>query len=437
MQESKAPAETRQLNVAVIGGGLAGLAAAVSLMDKANVTIYEKSIELGGRAATAHKKGFDLNQGPHALYVGGYAYRFLSNLNLSASGGSPNISGGKAYYRGQLTSLPATLPSLLTTNMLTLGEKWQLATIFGRLPKIDTQSLMKETVNRWLDAEVRSPAVKAVLAAFIRLSSYCNNLDDMSAGAALAQLNLTLRGVVYLDHGWGTMVKALANKASSKVKFILGTKISDLRELKDTGRIQVRATNEDRSTELFDAVILAIPPYSVAQILSQHRDLFVNDLEQINAIVATRAACLDVCLNKLPVQSNTFALGIDQPLYFSVHSIGGKLSPPEGALVHVAYYLEPGKSGGIEHRTMLEDYLEKIQPSWRNHVVYERFMPNMVASFGCATATNKGHQGFANPFLNGAKNIYVCGDWVGNGHMLVDAAICSATEAAKLILAGD
>ncbi len=232
--------------------------------------------------------------------------------------------------------------------MLTLGEKWQLATIFSRLPKIDSQALKEETVNHWLNTDVRSPVVKAVLAAFIRLSSYCNNLDEMSAGAALAQLNLTLKGVLYLDHGWGTMVKALADKASSKVKVVLGAEINRLQEFEDTGRIQVYATDESAvSTQLFDAVILAIPPHSVAQLLQQHCDRFVDDLNQINAIEATRAACLDVCLKKLPVESNTFALGIDQPLYFSVHSAGGKLSPPGGALVHAAYYLEPGKSGGI------------------------------------------------------------------------------------------
>ncbi len=113
MHERNLPVKPRQLKVAVIGGGLAGLAAAVSLIDKAEVTIYEKSTVLGGRATTVQKEGYDLNQGPpQRFYIGGYAYRFLSASKLLPTGGSPNISGGKAYYRGRLAALPATLPSL-------------------------------------------------------------------------------------------------------------------------------------------------------------------------------------------------------------------------------------------------------------------------------------------------------------------------------------
>ena len=44
-------------------------------------------------------------------------------------------------------------------------------------------------------------------------------------------------------------------------------------------------------------------------------------------------------LSSLPDKDTLFALGIDRPLYFSVHSTHAKLAPEGGALIHVAKYL--------------------------------------------------------------------------------------------------
>src|SRR3546814_19437837 len=52
-----------------------------------------------------------------------------------------------------------------------------------------------------------------------------------------------------------------------------------------------------------------------------------------------RLVCLDVALSSLPDKDTLFALGIDRPLYFSVHSTHAKLAPEGGALIHVAKYL--------------------------------------------------------------------------------------------------
>ncbi|MEJ7719336.1 MAG: FAD/NAD(P)-binding protein [Ilumatobacteraceae bacterium] len=56
----------------VVGGGLAGLTAAATLArDGRSVVVIEGASQLGGRARTRHHDGFDLNLGPHALYIGG------------------------------------------------------------------------------------------------------------------------------------------------------------------------------------------------------------------------------------------------------------------------------------------------------------------------------------------------------------------------------
>ena len=44
-------------------------------------------------------------------------------------------------------------------------------------------------------------------------------------------------------------------------------------------------------------------------------------------------------LGSLPDKDALFALGIDSPLYFSVHCAYAKLAPEGGALIHVSKYL--------------------------------------------------------------------------------------------------
>jgi protoporphyrinogen oxidase len=58
--------------VIIVGGGLAGLAAAVHI-GRASVpaVLSHDSTELGGRARTECRAGFHLNFGPHQLYERG------------------------------------------------------------------------------------------------------------------------------------------------------------------------------------------------------------------------------------------------------------------------------------------------------------------------------------------------------------------------------
>src|SRR5262245_56905611 len=74
----------------VIGGGPAGLVAAAHLADSGiQTTVLEASRTLGGRASSQHKDGFWLNEGPHALYVGGPGMRELRALGVKPDAWNP------------------------------------------------------------------------------------------------------------------------------------------------------------------------------------------------------------------------------------------------------------------------------------------------------------------------------------------------------------
>src|SRR4051794_28186489 len=82
----------------VIGGGPAGLIAASHLADAGvGTTLLEAKARFGGRAASDRQEGFVLNQGPHALYVGGPAMRELSALGVDPPRWNP-VRISKSFF---------------------------------------------------------------------------------------------------------------------------------------------------------------------------------------------------------------------------------------------------------------------------------------------------------------------------------------------------
>ena len=68
--------------ITVVGGGFAGLTAAITAAEAgAKVTVYEAHHTLGGRARTAEGP-YKTNEGPHALYKGGPHWTWLSQRDL-------------------------------------------------------------------------------------------------------------------------------------------------------------------------------------------------------------------------------------------------------------------------------------------------------------------------------------------------------------------
>src|SRR5882672_5192350 len=100
-------------NVVVVGGGIAGLAAAIYLARGGRtVTLFEKRRHLGGRAVTHLRHGFRFNLGPHAFYRSGPGAHVLRELGIPIRGGSPSGAGlaldGEERFR-----FPASFLALL------------------------------------------------------------------------------------------------------------------------------------------------------------------------------------------------------------------------------------------------------------------------------------------------------------------------------------
>jgi phytoene dehydrogenase-like protein len=405
--------------IAVVGAGIAGLVAAFEL-DKAGVqvSVFEKSSAAGGRAKTTNRDSFNLNLGPHALYSLGSLNKYLAANGIELTGNFPATKRSAAIYGGKVVDLPVDVKHLLRTKYLNVFEKFEYAKFFGEVAKIDTENLMDTTISEWLKNTFKSTKVRQTVETFIRLSTYGNNPDIFSAGAGIKQLQLALNGVRYLDGGWQRITEALTKRLGSNVQIHFDSAVTSLSSLAQGVTLTVNGHEE-----LFDAVILCVPPNVVNSLIPG----------TVSNAVPSYASCLDVCLKKLPNPEATFALGIDEPLYLSVHSAAANLGPAGSAMIHVAYYCGSNQTEP-SHEAHLEKMLDQLQPGWRNELVFKRFLPHMAASFGTPLAKLSGSPGLESPVLKDLNNVYVCGDFVGKGYQLVDCATQSALDAVEGLL---
>jgi len=419
--------------VIVIGGGVAGLAAASFIAKEGRrVSVFEQSHALGGRAQTKEQNGFYLNIGPHALYRGGRGIEVLRELGVEPKGRVPSVSGSFAVKNKIKHTFPAGTVSLFTTSLFGLSAKLEAARFLASIARIDCELLMNVSVSEWLDRTFAHNEVKEFILAAFRVATYTNAPDLMSAGTALAQLQKAFdKSVLYLDEGWQTIVDGLrdvANKAGASIH--TAVRIDAVTREAD-GRVSgVRLS--DGTNIRTSAVLIASNPATAVSLVENGSDTSLSKWAE--RAVPVRAACLDVALSRLPKEKATFALGIDRPLYLSVHSASARLAPEGSALIQTAKYLTPDHPDSAEDvERELENLLDLVQPGWRELVVYSRFLPDMTVVNSLPLAALGGTNGRPEPEVIDVPGLFIAGDWVGNEGMLVDASLSSARKAARSI----
>lgn len=424
-------------NVAVLGGGIAGLTAAtLAAREGATVTLYEAVSELGGRARTREDAGFHFNMGPHALYRGGHAEAVLAELGVAPRGGPPEITRGLAWCEGKLHVFPSGAASLITTTLLRPGEKLTLGRRLAGLARLDAAPWDGRSLRDFLDETLPTPRLQAVFEAIVRLSTYSHAPDRISAGMAIRQVQGALDGGVrYLDGGWQPMVDAMADKArAAGVTIRSGVRVRTVEASAD-GPPRLRLA--DDSTHDAGAVVLAMGPGEASSLVAGGSDPFLS--EQAERALPVRAACLEVGLTRLPEPRRPFALGIDEPTYLSVHSEAASgLAPAGGALFHAARYLAPEeKPERAELEAQLGGMLDALQPGWRDCVATKKLLTDLRVAHALPTAAMGGLAGRPGAVVPHLASVYLAGDWIGPDGFLADAAFASGRAAARAVVRGD
>ncbi len=186
--------------VAVVGGGIAGLAAAFQLRDAdVDVTVLEGSPRLGGKLAVSEVGGIAVDSGAEALLARRpEGTGLIGDLGLSGQLETPGTTRAGIWTRGwirplprrQFMGVPADLAELADTGIVSregLNRAWQDLTLPGADHEAD-ESVASRVGDRF-GTEVVDRLVEPLLGGV-----YAGRCEDLSFTATLGPLAQAARG---------------------------------------------------------------------------------------------------------------------------------------------------------------------------------------------------------------------------------------------------
>jgi phytoene dehydrogenase-like protein len=443
--------DTGPRRVVVVGGGLAGLTAAIhAARGGASVTLLDARRQLGGRARTQEVgspgAGTALfNEGPHALYRGLVGTEVLAELGVRPEGGKPPTpmwaadGGGISLvpttagdvlrrldtFRADVSRVDMARAGISRVDMARVGV---LVAVPGRRPAGPEQSMAT-----WIEQATGRVGARRALRMLTRVATYCHDLERISADAAVIQLrSAATHGVLYIDGGWGPMVEALTGRALDHGVDIRpcakagAVEAGPLEAKRAEPRSAIRVVGDETITA--DAVVIAgAGPGEVARLLGQASPLAQGWAAEAEPVLAST---LDLHLDRLPRPDRRLVFGLEEPLYFSVHTPSARLCD-RGEVVHL---MRNGPWSPSARREM-ERLCDLAQPGWRAHVLAERFGHSRVVAHD-RPRPGAGAAGRPGVAVADAPGVFVAGDWVGPEGLLADAALASGRAAGRLAAAG-
>ena len=304
--------------VVVVGGGVAGLAAAYLIREigrergrAVNVEILEAREQTGGSTRTEHSNGFTCEWGPNGFLDNELAtLDLIERLGLSPQlvRANENASRRYIYHHGKLRELPTKPPAFLASDIVPLSAKLRIAaelmipakrngveeTVYSfgrrRLGETFASYLLDPMVSGIFAGNAKELSLPAVFPKMVEMEREYGGLfraliakqkeakrnGKKSGGPAGASATLTT-----FKNGMGELTDTLARELDGRI--LSSWPVADLRYEGGMYTLQ----GDGRSTQA-DAVVLACPSYNAADIISS----FAPDAAQ--AIRAIPFAPVDV-----------------------------------------------------------------------------------------------------------------------------------------------
>ena len=401
-----------RLDVVVVGGGLAGLVAGVTAAREGARVAVVDSRAFGGRARSAVRDGFTLNEGGHALYRGAGGWAILESLGVRPQGVTPDPTNYRVLWDGAIAPLPTTAKGVLASRLLGTRSKMKLAGWFNDIAG-NAAKAGDVALDDWLDAERARPDLRKYLIAMGRLVTYAARPGAMPAPAVLGQFALD-GGVAYLHGGWQTIVDALVERANEAgVARVDHEPVTAIGPEGTSWAVTTRA----RTISAASVVFAAGGPRLATDLLGDDPAGWVE-----RAGPPQRAACLDV---GGPAGDVDFLQGADDPLYLSAHAPTARLAPDGLTLYSVMRYLAHDDANTAhENRAALERHAATAGLPAREERLVDRFLAAPVVTWGSPMVGVSRPSGLE---LAG-RGIFAAGDWIGRP-LLSDASIVSGAAA--------
>ncbi|MFJ6697099.1 NAD(P)-binding protein [Streptomyces sp. NPDC091272] len=382
----------------VVGGGFAGLVAAVSAAESAAVRSGRTRVHLreahhtaGGRARTADGP-YRTNEGPHALYSRGPLWAWLRRRDLT----------------GPVAAVPVRA---------SLGVRFHRAGELRRLPPMAVLRLGRRPAHEApVDADFHTWAASLIgerdaryAAHSIGVAVFHHDPGTLSARFVQERLHRVLAmppEAKYPVGGWGSVVDRLVAHAVR-----LGVRI-------DTG-------SRVSTAELSAAA--ALGPVIVATSLPAARGLLADDtLVQQSG----RTALLDLGLRAR--RGDAFIVcDLDAPGWVERFTAqDATLAPPGEQLIQAQLPLAPDESrhAGI---VRAERLLDLGLPGWRERVTYRS---EALAAGRTGALDLPGSTWRERPAIDRGNGVYLAGDQVAAPGLLAEVSFNSALEAVSLAL---
>jgi len=272
--------------VAIVGGGLAGLSAAVRLKEKGcAVTLFEKRPFLGGRVSSFQdpKTGWEVDNGPHLL-IGAYesTVQFLETIaSISKIVFQPFLQTplfDPRLGRATLRSFPSwgklhLAMGLFRFKFLSLNDKFRIATAILKLQKMEeSDDLDRQTVREWLIQNKQSVTAIKYFWEILCLAT----LNTSSESASFLQFFRVLKRAFLSgqkNSRLGFVITSFEKAFASPAKKYLEKRGGQILEYEPVLQIQIQQ-NQAKALRLkngffrdFDSLILAVPPDNFGKLL--------------------------------------------------------------------------------------------------------------------------------------------------------------------------
>ncbi|MFJ8821320.1 NAD(P)-binding protein [Streptomyces sp. NPDC102467] len=371
----------------VIGGGFAGLTAAITAAEAgARVTLHEAHHTLGGRARTADGP-YRTNEGPHALYNGGPHWTWLKQRGLL----------------GQLAALPPREAARLRFHRdgtLRRTPPLALLRLLRRRPELAPAD---EDFTTWASRLIGPEGARAA-AHYTAVALFHHDPGALSARFVQERLRRTAKlppEAAYPVGGWASVIDRMAARAWN-----LGVRVETLARL-DT--------------------VPTDTPVVVATSLDAARRLLKDDTLVWDS---GRTALIDLAVRTR--RGDPFAVsGLDSPAWLERFTAQDKsLAPPGESLIQGQIPLAPHESGS-DGAARAEHLLDLALPDWRERTTWRR---DSVAKGRTGALDRPGTTWRDRPAIHRGDGVHLAGDMVAAPGILSEVSFTSAIEATTLAL---